>query len=444
MDALRIKQRWLSGSRRGISLIEIMVVMVIMAIVAGISLAAYVGAFTRGREANTRALISKVDRALNDHLSQWISRTQPGGPNVQVLDSDLRLAGQDTERAQVIARKRLYKEEFPQFFFVFDTDSLNPVFLGDWDPVDVDANGSIDPPPALPAFSDQQFAELSGAAREYRKIILDTHRQEIAEGRRGLANHDPATASAECLYMILLRAARSGSTESDPENFPLREVKDTDGDGLPELVDGWGNPLRFYRTPIFYDAPGVQKGAAIYTLQETREEDQYDPNRTLLLGNWANLLTFEGAISTRASVVPPRSPLAFHMLTDPIIDGGVPPQAAWNWDWDGAPPGQIITYPQVARAYKAQPLIVSAGFDEQFGIYPPPDWMRDPTSGFLTTTGERQLAAGAPRITPRFLSLPFFTNIIGLIPMNSALQGELQLELDKHLDNITNHELRAD
>ena len=35
-----------------------------------------------------------------------------------------------------------------------------------------------------------------------------------------------------------------------PDDFSDREVKDTDGDGLPEFVDAWGQPLQFFRWPL--------------------------------------------------------------------------------------------------------------------------------------------------------------------------------------------------
>jgi hypothetical protein len=40
-----------------------------------------------------------------------------------------------------------------------------------------------------------------------------------------------------------------GAAPVDTANFRTQEVADTDGDGLPEFVDGWGRPLRFYRWP---------------------------------------------------------------------------------------------------------------------------------------------------------------------------------------------------
>ena len=39
-------------------------------------------------------------------------------------------------------------------------------------------------------------------------------------------------------------------------------LKDTDGDGLPEFVDAWGEPLRFYRWPIYYSPSSTTASSA--------------------------------------------------------------------------------------------------------------------------------------------------------------------------------------
>jgi hypothetical protein len=57
------------------------------------------------------------------------------------------------------------------------------------------------------------------------------------------------TESAELLYFALTAAASYGVGAVDNDRFNEREVADTDEDGLPEFIDAWGQPLRFYRWP---------------------------------------------------------------------------------------------------------------------------------------------------------------------------------------------------
>jgi hypothetical protein len=63
-------------------------------------------------------------------------------------------------------------------------------------------------------------------------------------------------------------------------------VQDTDGDGLPEFVDAWGEPLQFYRWPVGYHSDS-QKGQASYAAKtETREKSSLDPNSELMAPAW--------------------------------------------------------------------------------------------------------------------------------------------------------------
>ena len=47
-----------------------------------------------------------------------------------------------------------------------------------------------------------------------------------------------------------------------PRRFHRQEVQDTDGDGLPEFVDAWGQPLQFFRWPLLYHSD-IQRGQVI-------------------------------------------------------------------------------------------------------------------------------------------------------------------------------------
>lgn len=55
--------------------------------------------------------------------------------------------------------------------------------------------------------------------------------------------------SAEVLYWVLVKGNDFGAFPGANIRFGSAELADTDEDGLPELVDGWKKPLRFYRWP---------------------------------------------------------------------------------------------------------------------------------------------------------------------------------------------------
>ena len=74
-------------------------------------------------------------------------------------------------------------------------------------------------------------------------------------------NHQHKTARAEMLYALLVEARGPLGSVFNADDFTNREVQDTDHDGLPEFVDAWGEPLYFYRWPLFFSSD-IQKGAA--------------------------------------------------------------------------------------------------------------------------------------------------------------------------------------
>src|SRR5262249_30327168 len=74
-----------------------------------------------------------------------------------------------------------------------------------------------------------------------------------------VANHRHKTARSEMLYAILVNGKGPLGSSFTPEDFSANEVKDTEGDGVPEFVDAWGEPLQFYRWPIYHTSP-IQKG----------------------------------------------------------------------------------------------------------------------------------------------------------------------------------------
>jgi type II secretory pathway pseudopilin PulG len=75
--------------------------------------------------------------------------------------------------------------------------------------------------------------------------------QRFAEAGRitAPAGHVAETESAEVLYFMLTQSEVGGAAPVDAGEFLASEVGDTDGDGLMEFLDAWGNPLRFYRWP---------------------------------------------------------------------------------------------------------------------------------------------------------------------------------------------------
>jgi prepilin-type N-terminal cleavage/methylation domain-containing protein len=200
---------------------------------------------------------------------------------------------------------------------------------------------------------------------------------ELLEGDDGsgkiqanLANHTHNTARSEMLYALLVEGRGPLGSVFSVDDFTTKEVQDTDGDGLPEFVDAWGQPLQFYRWPVYYTSDS-QKGTVRYATAnnlappgipvsvEPREKASLDPNLELLAPAWwANITS-----TTDATAPSYRAHLCsslFFSLFECIANPGSAP-AGTLWDRQGV-------YIR-RREYYTKFLITSSGPDQQNGLY---------------------------------------------------------------------------
>ncbi len=80
-----------------------------------------------------------------------------------------------------------------------------------------------------------------------------------------LQQHTHNTARAEMLYALLVEGSGPLGSAFSRDDFTDKEVRDTDGDGLPEFVDAWGQPLQFFRWPILYHSD-IQRGQTVLSV----------------------------------------------------------------------------------------------------------------------------------------------------------------------------------
>ncbi|MGD0043190.1 MAG: type II secretion system protein, partial [Isosphaeraceae bacterium] len=202
--------------------------------------------------------------------------------------------------------------------------------------------------------------------------------------------HKHNTARAEMLYAILVEGAGPLGSVFNRDDFTDKEVRDTDGDGLPEFVDAWGQPLQFFRWPLLYHSD-IQRGqefvsapATVATVinlippyatrtplaqnaLEQREQDPIDTNQQLLAPGWWSTTGAGGLAANAASpfAVTPAiqvpvgvSPAAqffgtfFHRLTEPLPLSGIY-AGVYGVDWDRSGTGR--------RAFFTKFLVLSGG-----------------------------------------------------------------------------------
>jgi len=202
-----------------------------------------------------------------------------------------------------------------------------------------------------------------------------------------LQNHTHKTARSEMLYAILVEGSGPYGSVFSRDDFTDKEVRDTDGDGLPEFVDAWGQPLQFFRWPLLYHSD-LQRGQTIVPdavkaqtwdlvppyqiVYQEREQDPLDVNRQLMAPGWWSQTGVSGQVAANSSSPFHAGPATaapvsasngvaafesfFHMLTEPLPNPG----GAFYWDRGGFP---------YRRAFYSKFLVLSGGQDQVPGVF---------------------------------------------------------------------------
>jgi prepilin-type N-terminal cleavage/methylation domain-containing protein len=434
---------------RGFTLIELLVVMTIISILMTFILKAYWSSVRTAETKATIALITKLEQAMTDRVDALTTyRADPNATHLTLASlyndksrdpvTKAPIPIPSVQRAQAIAQFDYLRAQLPDVFalqvgntnyplnFAGSTYSTatgdlaaqlplgNTVLTslgGAWD-----GNAATQTPGTGiygasyeimagiykqlgygPKGYDGNDNNFNGLVDERAEGNLGLSADEIALIDTRLAKHTHKTARSEMLYAILVEGGGTYGSAFDKDDFTSREVQDTDGDGLMEFVDAWGEPLQFYRWPILYRSdsqkgfpdvakltadtglPAGSKPGPYSSVYETREQNPIDPNQTLVAPAWwgsgfndavpAVLGTNSGSISAMAMT------FMAHFgpcLVDPTaLNAGAASNATF-WDRSAATTSGYY----MRRAYYSRFLILSAGPDKNPGVarlYDPKD-----------------------------------------------------------------------
>lgn len=276
-DPQRIPRR----SPPGFTLAELLVAITIIGMLAGMALGVYYVSRESARAARTRATIAKIDRLLMERYENFLTRRVP----LSTMGLPPRVAAE----MRLNAIRDLIRMEMPQCFRDIEQGPLT--FLSPF------------PPP-----NGQTYSVPQPAVHRAYQMRLQQH------------SPSPENESAECLYLILTTGPNSAR-----DQFAGYEIADTDNDGWPEFIDGWGRPIRFLRW-----APGL----ADSDIQPRVVDSNYD---------------FDPALAVQAVKTD----------YDPFDSRKV------DYSEDTNPTG--TNYPP--RSWRLVPFVYSAGPDGEYGLY---------------------------------------------------------------------------
>lgn len=405
-------------SRRGFTLLELLIVIAVIGTLMSLTILVMNGMTDRALREATKATIQKINGLLQQRIESFDrafrnERREVAIQNVRdVLEPVIAAAKgaphslEDEPAVAILAKKLEFRFQFPQR--VEDRlgapNGRDPQAAGTGLTA-VDLPQSLYERIAFPVARTQLIEETGGTPTE-----ADIN----ARVNENWARHDRDTESAELLYFALIRSESFGATVSGIDQFSGSEVADTDNDGLPEFIDAWGNPLRFYRwptrlvdpnAPVPFDPVLSDPNDATDTRVITGDERRVAG--ILLKGLPPAPGTIGSALQREYLLVDPDDPVGilYTFLENPqYVNLGVDLQDYINEDFFHT----IDTF--------HTPLIVSAGVDGNLGLYEP--WRNE--VGILG-----------------ILAQPDGTNF------DSGSTVPTQTVEDAMLDNVTNRNRRA-
>lgn len=243
----RVARRIAAHRRFGVTLMELMITMAILALLAAAIIGASSSAMESARRARTKTMVSRLHALLMDRWATYPTRRVDVG-NVSGMSP------KDAADLRLLALRELLKLEIPD----------------QWADVIGDTVANLPPSKAVGRDRNAPWTLTSTPAitkiyfRRYQSLLTDDV-DKILENQ-----------GAECLYMTIML----GGDSETASLFSERDIGDMDEDGAPEFLDGWGRPIRFIRWPT-----GYVSSLQSVDLQETKD---YDQDGQLDLGDYVN------------------------------------------------------------------------------------------------------------------------------------------------------------
>jgi hypothetical protein len=395
-------------------MVELLIVIAIIALLMSLTFSVMYGLTTQAEEVATTTTVRKIDALLQQRMDAFNrafkgARAQAAADIVRVDLMKGRIFGVRDEVIDILAKKRSFRFEFPQRM-IERFEEEHPL----------DPNGQPRPVPKVSGMADSVFVAMA-APNARNQLISEgnptpTDQEVLDRATQNWPKHRPETESAELLYFALTASTSYGVGAVDTDRFTDEEVADTDEDGLPEFVDAWGQPLRFYRWPtrLIDRNPPVP-----FTPVLTDPADATDVRAIPMIDRDRAGLLFRG-------LSPPPLPLPNGvlprdlLLTDPDDPVGRLYSELERLDGTNGKPLFAAEFNE-AKYHTPEtfhaPLVVSAGADGELGLLEPTD-----------TDAEKRNSETPPKLPTTY----------GHLAERNPRAGE-----DELTDNITNRNRRV-
>jgi prepilin-type N-terminal cleavage/methylation domain-containing protein len=404
MTFVRPKSAVRPRTRRGFTLIELMITITIIALMAGMLVFALFSAQETAKAHKTKALIAKLDAIIKAKYEAYKTRRVP-----------LTIpAGMDPKTASMVrldAIHDLMRMEMPERWSdVYD-------------------------PPARFGYA----GAFPGPYSVARPALNQSYNARYAAG-----SPSDEFQNAECLYLIIMNAPQD---EADERSVIKPEyIADTDGDGFPEIIDAWGTPIRFLRW-----APGFKSDLHVVATAKAASTSTGPPY--VITSSSSQLAASPGTYNGGAIVKEdPTRPGYFSgtnttWIQDYKYTAGSPGVGTFNC-FDArssfsmsAGETFFILQPDPfdprhtydLTTYALYPLIYSAGPNKCFGIVS--DIVSPPPANAPLRYSQSGLRSNPFKVPP--------TSLGEVIGMQMDRPKEPNFVTDGWLDNITNHAITS-
>ena len=296
-----------TSHRRGLTLIELLISIAIIATLSAAFLGATRTAMESASASRTKSTISKINGLLMERWESYTTRRVEIKPEIlQMIAQEPELQGRMRGLAladvRLLAIRELMKLEMP--------DRWSDV-AGNF------VDQSILDSPDYPRVLEKRPALAESYLRIFRQLVrqLDLSKQEDID--KALRYQ-----GAECLYMTIILATGDGEART---HFNPQEIGDTDGDGAPEFLDGWGRPIHFIRWPAGFISDLQPLNSTTNSRPIDEDHDPYDYYMRNTINSQPNdrrYFSFFDSVGLEDDITQLRNPFSGYRLVPLIYSSG--------------------------------------------------------------------------------------------------------------------------